>query len=287
MNKRHSIALSLVVFSAVTGCYVPRSRYDQAATRLREEQAARKSAEETLAGTRAELARLQDALATRERALAAREGEAAQSKLDADRLSTERDDATLLVDQLRNELARAGDNLRTFSGQKQELEAALASVEGKSKELDAAERSMERKELLMRDLTFALGPDVTKGSLAITASLGRSVVRIPARSIFEGVKLSSESAGVLDRIAAALVAHSAARVELSDQAADGISPEDSLLRLQQISDFLLSKGIGFERVGIAMSPEGGATAIPASAKVAAKADTWREGPGSIQIAIEE
>jgi outer membrane murein-binding lipoprotein Lpp len=295
MARRLPIAATVVASALVAGCYVPRSRYDQANAQLRQEQAARRATEGDLDRARAEIAALTSSLGAREAALSTRDGQAAQAKLDADRLSTERDDAVGLVDQLRGELARAGDDLRTFSGQKQELESALAAAEAKAKELDQEEHRVEQKELLMRDLSLALGQDVTKGVVAVTAVEGKPAIRVAASAAFSGGELRPDAAAVVERLAAVLISHAAARVELSDLSTDATSDEERVARLQKVTDVLSNKGVGFERMGFALAPTApaeptaAAAPAPATPSKAPKpgASPWREGPGSIELVLDE
>src|SRR4051812_36441509 len=88
---------ALALCPLVTGCLVPQNRYDEAVTKLEGERAAHQKDTADLTHTKTELARLNQALGSREQSLAAREGELSQAKLDSDRISTERDDAVVLV----------------------------------------------------------------------------------------------------------------------------------------------------------------------------------------------
>jgi hypothetical protein len=272
-------------------------------TTLHAEAAGRSAAETELALARDEIHRIGQALRSHEHDLDLREGELAQSKLDADRVSTERDDAARLVDQLRGELARVGDNLREFSDQKRELESALNEADARAKRLDLAERQAGLQVLVMRDVSLSLGGDVTAGRAAVTAIGGKPAVRLAAKDAF-GADLEITKAGTstLERLAEVVRSHEHARVELSDLSADGASPEDRILRLQRVADVLVGKGLGFERIGFAVVPmassapsdppgpaaKDGPTS-PLSAEPgggAAQALTWREGPGSLELVID-
>jgi hypothetical protein len=131
MLRTASFALLLATLAAgssLSGCMVPQNRYDRAVDRADAEQAERARAEAALAAARADVERLNALLNERSRHVDARDQLLSRSKLDEARLETERDDAAALVEQLRGELARAGDHLREYSEQKQALEAALAEA---------------------------------------------------------------------------------------------------------------------------------------------------------------
>ncbi len=55
-----------------------------------------------------------------------------ESKLESSVVAKERDEATGLVDQLRGELARVGDNLRSYAEQKADLEKSLQAAQARS-----------------------------------------------------------------------------------------------------------------------------------------------------------
>ncbi|HEX7669541.1 MAG TPA: hypothetical protein VF395_08160 [Polyangiaceae bacterium] len=287
---------ALALCPLFTGCLVPQNRYDEAVTRLEGEQAAHKQDAADLARTKAELTRLNQTLGSREQSLAAREGELSQAKLDSDRISTERDDAVVLVEQLRGELARVGNNLLEFSEQKRDLEAALAEADMRAKRLDQAEKLVEAKVLLVRDVSVALGDAVTKGTVSVTVVDGKPAVRLDAHDVFsdKASELSAGSVSVFERLAAALSARKGARVELGDRSVDSVSPEDRIVRLQRIAGVLSEKGLGVDRIGFAVAPpaSGAPSAEPGllpapSAKATAKAPTgWREGPGSVEIVMD-
>jgi hypothetical protein len=269
-------------------CVVPQARYDQAMEKLHREEASRRGAEAELSAAKAEVARVGQALTAREQSLSAREGEVAQFKLDADRVSTERDDAVLLVEQLRGELGRVGSNLREYSDQKRELEAALADAETRARRLDAAEQQVSLLVLLMRDVSLALGPEVAKGRAAVTVVEGKPAVRLPAADVFaaKGAELSPEVVPVLERLATTIAAHAGSRVELADLSTGDRAAEDRIARLQRVADVLVARGLGFERIGFAVAPEPTTGKAPGRAEAAPdEAAAFREGPGSVEIVI--
>ena len=314
MLRRTTVQLGTAfVCSLVTGCFVPQNRYDEVVTRLHGEEAARKADDVELARVRADLARLDQTLGSRESSLTTRERELSQAKLDSDRVSTERDDAVVLVEQLRSELARVGDNLREYSEQKRELEAALGEADLRAKRLDQAEKSVEQKVLLVRDVSLALVDAVKAGTVSVTVVDGKPAVRLDSHDVFaeKGAEVRPGSVPVLARLASTLATRTSARVELGDRSTDSVSPEDRIVRLQRVADVFAENGVGLERIAFAVAapgapspstetpaaaghadgePSGGAT--PASRRAAAvvavgaTSALWRDGAGSVEIVIE-
>lgn len=281
-----------IVSPLLVACVVPQNRYDEVTAKLRDEEALRRKSEAELARVSADLVRLTQALDGKEQSLVAREGDLAKAQLDAERISRERTDAVELVEQLRGELARVGEHLREYSGRKQELESALERAEARAKELETAERGIATKVLVMRDVTLALAEPAAAGKVVITTVDGKPTVRFDAGEVFsgKGADLKPDMTAALERIALAVAPRGDMHVELSDLSADATSPEDRIARLERVADLFSGKGIGFERLGFAVTPgpestKGPATP-PASADPSKKPNPgWRDGPGSLQIVV--
>lgn len=307
------IAAAALLSPLFVACVVPQNRYDSAMAKLHQEEASRRSAEAELSLAKAESARTLQALQAREQSLSAKEGEVAQFKLDADRVSTERDDAVLLVEQLRGELGRVGGNLREYSEQKRQLETALAEAEARARRLDDAERQVALEVLLMRDVSLALGPEVSKGRVVVTVVEGKPAVRFPATDVFtgKGADLSPEIVPVLERLATTVAGHVGAHVELSDLSTGPAVAEDRIARLQHVADVFVGRGLGFDRIGFAVAPVapsgvGGALAASGTAPGPGTKETgkgpaasaappgtsaegaaaFREGPGSVEMVFD-
>jgi hypothetical protein len=275
----------------LVACVVPQNRYDEVTAKLRDEEALRRKSEAELARVSADLVRLSQALDGKEQSLVAREGDLAKAQLDAERISREKTDAVELVEQLRGELARVGEHLREYSGRKQELEAALGHAEARAKELETAERGIATKVLVMRDVTLALAEPAAAGKVAITTVDGKPTVRFDAGEVFsgKGAELKPDMTAALERIALAVAPRGDMHVELSDLSTDATSSEDRIARLERVADLFSGKGIGFERLGFAVTPrpESTTTAAPPASTEPAKKPIpgWRDGPGSLQIVV--
>jgi hypothetical protein len=284
------LAVAALASLLAASCVVPQNRYDEVTAKLRDEEALRRKSEAELARVSADLVRLNQALDGKEQSLVAREGDLAKAQLEAERISREKADAVELVEQLRGELGRVGEHLREYSGRKQELESALERAEARAKELETAERGIATKVLVMRDVTLALAEPVAAGKVAITTVDGKPTVRFDAGEVFagKGAELKPDSVAALERIAAAVAPRGDVHVELSDLSSESGTPEDRIARLERVADLFSGKGIGFERLGFAVTPgpEAPAAAAPAAAEPTKKpAAGWRDGPGSLQIVV--
>jgi hypothetical protein len=303
--------LSLVGSIGVTACFVPQNRHEAVVAKLHDEEAARRNAEAELARARAELARIDESLRTKEQSLIAREGDLAKSALDTERVATERDDAVALVEQLRGELARVGDNLREYSEEKRGLETALSEAELRAKEVDRRAQEIERRMLIVRDVTLGVAELVAAGKATVTAVDAKTIVRFDARDLF-AAGTDKPDTRALDRLGAVLASEKGIVVEVADRTGEDVSPEDRAVRLESVANALSAAGVERARIRTA-APEPrvdpGALGVGADVRVAAKdgvsADagqsatkqpaepekpvekgTFRDGPGSIQIAID-
>lgn len=285
-------ALAVFVSPFFTACVVPQNRYDEVEAKLQSEEGLRRKSDAELARVSAELARVSQALDGKERSLAAKEDDLAQAQLTAEQIGREKSDAVELVEQLRGELGRVGEHLKQYSERKDELETALSNAEARAKELEAAERDIAAKVLVMRDVTLALAEPASAGKVIITSVDGKPTVRFDAHDVFsgKGAELKPDIVAALERVAAAVAPRSTVRVELSDLSTDVATPEDRILRLERVADVFSAKGVGFERVGLAVASEAQKAAAPDAPSGTGEAGKkpspgWRDGPGSLQIVV--
>ncbi len=185
---------SVAALAALVGACVPATRYEEAKSASEVELAGRQHAEAELRATHEKLDALSQELEDRQQKLSETEQSVSETKLENSVAVKERDEATGLVDQLRGELARVGDDLRTFAKQKADLEKSLDAAQAREKS-DARTVAIAR---LTRDLTSALGDRVTSGDVSVDVQNGRVVVSAPAELWFdEGAALRTGSDGML------------------------------------------------------------------------------------------
>jgi hypothetical protein len=243
------LVLHLASVAAVAGLFsacVPAARYEEAKSASEVELAARQRAEAELLLTRGRLEAAATELNQREQKLAETEQSVSESKLESSVAVKERDEATGLVDQLRGELARVGDNLRSYAEQKADLEKSLRAAQARKLELEANEAHTVAIARLTRDLTSALGERVTSGELTIDVRDGRVLLSAPPELWFNDD--GTLRAGMDDAVAAVsrvLTLHSASALELALPATDAEKRGPALLSA------LSSRGVAASRMKLA------------------------------------
>src|SRR3954469_24034902 len=175
-----SVAAVAGLFSA----FVPATRYEEAKSASEVELAGRQRAEAELRTAREQLAQATAELSQREQKLSETEQSVSESKLESSVAVKERDEATGMVDQLRGELARVGDNLRSYAEQKAELEKSLQAAQARKLELERNEAQTVSLARLTRDLTSALGDRVTSGDMALDVRDGHVLLSAPSELWF-------------------------------------------------------------------------------------------------------
>lgn len=148
------IVRSLAASLALGGC-VPATSYEQANSAAQVEREGHRRTAAQLAATEAELAQEKaekEALASQkaelERRLASGESELAQVSLEREHSEKTSEQQSELVTQLRGELARVGDHLKAFEGDKDELRQELSETQAlltqKDRQIALLEAQIER-----------------------------------------------------------------------------------------------------------------------------------------------
>src|SRR4051794_13308421 len=207
---------SIAVIAGLVSACVPATRYEEAKSASEVELAGRQRAEAELRTAREQLAQATAELSQREQKLSETEQSVSESKLESSVAVKERDEATGMVDQLRGELARVGDNLRSYAKQKADLEKSLDAAQQRKAELEKSEAHTVAIARLVRDLTSALGDRVTSGDVSIDVQGGRVVMSAPSELWFDdGGTLRSGIDGVLAAVSRVLTLHGGSALELS------------------------------------------------------------------------
>src|SRR4051812_37618190 len=256
-----SVAAVLGLFSAC----VPATQYEEAKSASEVELAARQRTELELSATRSKLETANAELNQREQKLAETEQSVSESKLENSVAVKERDEATGLVDQLRGELARVGDNLRSYAEQKADLEKSLQAAQARKLELERNEAQTVAIARLTRDLTSALGDRVTSGDLAVDVREGHVFLSGPAEVWFnDDGSLRAGMDGALSAVTRVLALHTASTLELALPASDADKRGPALLSA------LSSRGVAASRMKLgAMVAATPATGEAAPAKATA------------------
>jgi len=258
------VASVAAVAGALNAC-VPAARYEEAKSASEVEFAARQRTEAQLTITRSKLDAAVAELNQREQKLAESEQSVSESKLESTVAVKQRDEATGLVDQLRGELARVGDNLRSYAEQKADLEKSLKAAQARKLELERNEAQTVAIARLTRDLTSALGDRVTSGDLAIDVRNGRVLLSAPPELWFnDDGTLRAGMEGALAAVSRVLVLHPESDLELSLPTVDADKRGPALLSA------LSSRGVAATRMKlIALAPTAEANAEPGRAKAPA------------------
>jgi len=256
-----SIATILGLFNAC----VPAARYEEAKSASEVELAARQRAEAELLVTRTRLEAATVELNRREQKLAETEQSVSESKLENSVAVKERDEATGLVDQLRGELARVGDNLRSYAEQKADLEKSLQAAQARKAELEQNEAKTVAIARLTRDLTSLLGERVTNGDLTLDVRDGRVLLGAAPELWFnDDGTLRAGMNDALSAVSRALTLHSTSALELALPAKDAEKRGPALLSA------LSSRGVAASRMKLApLAPPAGTTPEAAPSKGAA------------------
>jgi outer membrane protein OmpA-like peptidoglycan-associated protein len=258
------LIVNLGAVAAIAGLMVacvPATQYEEAKSASEVELAGRQRAEADLAATQAKLTAANADLSERDAKLAATEESVSESKLENSVALKERDEATGLVDQLRGELGRVGDDLRSYAQQKAELEKTLEAAVARKKELEQGNAHAAAMARLMRDLTSALGERVLSGDVAIDVADGQIVLSAPSELWFaDDAKLVPGADGLLAAIARVLVVHADSSVEVTAPGGSALGAE----RAQALSGALGAKGVTVERIKQTPAPDADSVTKPST-----------------------
>jgi hypothetical protein len=239
------VASVATVLGLLNAC-VPAAHYEEAKSASEVELAARQRAEAELLVTRTKLEAAAAELNQREQKLAETEQSVSESKLENSVAVKERDEATGLVDQLRGELARVGDNLRSYAEQKADLEKSLQAAQARKVELERNEAQTVAIARLTRDLTSALGDRVTTGELTLDVRSGRVVLSGPPELWFnDDGTLRAAMDDAIAAVGRVLTVHSASALEL------GLAPAGAEKRGPALLSALSSRGVAASRMKLA------------------------------------
>ncbi len=250
----------------VYGC-VPAKQYEQAETAAREQAEARKLLVVKLQEAEQRAAMLSAALERKHQAL-----ENEQSSLEASKFETtvalkDREAAQQLVDQLRSDLARAGDHLAWFSTEKRDLGKALLLAEQRMDAVEDASQKLGELIGMSRDLSLLLGENQGMGDLALGAKDGVVLLEVPESRLFaQGVDaLVVDAAPILAGVARASSAHETLKLEVR---APGAMELDKA-RAGRLADALAERGVVRARVSVSVPSEPAPAAAPPAAPAAA------------------
>ncbi len=214
---------SIAVLAGLVNACVPATRYEEAKSASEVALAARQRAEVALRATQEQLDALATQLDQRERQLAESEQSISETKLENSVATKERDEASGLVDQLRGDLGRVGDNLRSYAKEKADLETSLQVANARKLDLEKSEANTVAVARLMRDLSAALGERVIAGDVSLDVQDTRVVLSAASDFWFDDSSaLRPSTDPVLAALSRLLSAHteSSAMLRVPGPAAD-------------------------------------------------------------------
>ncbi|HEX7670736.1 MAG TPA: OmpA family protein [Polyangiaceae bacterium] len=183
MISRH-ISLSAAATIALSAC-VPHDRYDAAVKDAHGAHEAANRCSADLATTRAEVARLTDALKQAQALIDARDKSLADAQVTAQNQQTKLDDATAQNEQFRTELERLGKNADALLTEKGTLASALAEAKARLEELRKAQAASDARAALFRQLALKFQKMIDAGTLKITLRDGRMVIELANDVLFD------------------------------------------------------------------------------------------------------
>jgi hypothetical protein len=270
---------SVAALAGLVGACVPATRYEEAKSASEVELAGRQHAEAELHAMHAQVDALTAELEQRQQKLDQTEQSVSETKLENSVAVKERDEATGLVDQLRGELARVGDDLRTFAKQKADLEKSLDAAQARKAELEKSDARTVAIARLTRDLTSAFGDRVTSGDVSVDMQNGRVVVSAPTELWFdEGAALRTGSDGMLAAVSRVLTLHPESALEMS------VPSPDADKRSAAFLTALGSRGVSASRVKLASTPAVLASPVAAEAAPTAKPVVLAK-PGVVELSF--
>jgi hypothetical protein len=250
----------------LNGC-VSAKRYEDVESAARAQAEARQAEQDKRRAAEQRIAELSAELENKVGAVELGQSNLASSKLETTVALKQRESAEQLIDQLRSDLARAGDHLAWFSSEKRDLGKALLLAEQRMDDVERASGKLGELIGASRDLALLLGDGESMGELSLGARDGAVELEVPAVRLFaEGSDaLVVEAAPVLAGVARSAAAHEALRVVLR-------APGDSALhqkRAERLALALTERGVAATRVSSELTP--GGEAAPAAAPTEAKA----------------
>ncbi|MCA9626434.1 MAG: hypothetical protein KC766_02155, partial [Myxococcales bacterium] len=256
----------LIAASSLSGCLAPTARVEEARSALRVEQRAHRE-------TAGKVYELTKRLDKAERELAERgkkvekEGDAvAQATFDYDVALKQRDEAEAMVEQLRGELARVGNHLKAYAGERERLAQELEQKQLEAHKLAQVEQASQAQVLLMRDLTLEFHQEITKGNVKLTSERGVALLQFPASETYaEDGSLSATGRQRLTRIAKRTRGADGVsfKLEIAERGSDAAA-DSTLLRLSQVAEALAGVGVDSESITVSVDGEDEAGKKPAA-----------------------
>jgi len=261
-----------------TGC-VAAKHYEEARAVAESEQTAHARTRARLEAAVERVNTLEQELARREQALAAGQSVVEESKLATSVALKEKEAATMLVDQLRSDLARSGENLSTFSREKRDMQQVLLLAEQRMAGVEAATRNLAELIGTTRDLALELDQPLTVGTVSLFAKDGRIVLGMTSDKLFSatGDALVVDAAPVLTAAGKVSQAHPNLRVFVRESSGAPVAQA----RLQGLAQALRERGVPETKLVVeTCAPAAGATPAQPTDAAATPGDGPAKAPAN-------
>jgi len=242
-------ASALLIATSATGC-VAQKNYDEARSAAEGEATAHERTRERLEAAMQRISQLEAALSERERNMAADESAVAASKLESTVAAKDKEAAIQLVEELRSELARTGDNLVLFARDKRDMAETLRVAEERMADVEIASKRVGELVLATRDLSLALDSELSQRTVELGAHDGQVVLGVKSELLFDASAdmVASGADPVLAAVGKVSAAHPTLHVVLREPAGSVAS-----VRLRRLGDALRARGVAESRLVLPVS----------------------------------
>ena len=251
-----------------TGC-VAAKHYEEARAVAETEQTAHSRTRARLEAAVERVNTLEQELRKREQALALGQSAIEESKLATNVALKEKEAVTMLVEQLRSDLARSGENLSTFSREKRDMQQTVLLAEQRIAGVEAASRNLGEMVGTTRDLALELDQPVTAGTVSLFAKDGRIVLGMTSDKLFSatGDALIADAGPVLTAAGKVSQAHPTLRVFVRESSGAPV-PQG---RLAVLAQALRERGVAETKLVVESCPPPAAVPAVTPAPAAASA----------------
>ncbi|HMJ15723.1 MAG TPA: hypothetical protein VK524_30110 [Polyangiaceae bacterium] len=261
LNFRSSTCLGLLVLLLAAGC-VPATRYEEAQTALTAERSAHRQTLSRAYHLQRQLGDAHTAAQAQQKRLQEHEERLAATNLENKLTGTARDNALGTVEQLRGELARAGEHMRAFSQEKQDLVKALTAATTRAESSSEGSQLTTERANMVRDVALAFHDKLAAGSYELTFVDGRPILLVPLATVMTGNQLSAGGQELARKLSEFMALHSEARLGLSIAGPDA----QGGARMKQLREQLTARGLSEQH---ATFDEAAAAAAPGEQAAAA------------------
>jgi chemotaxis protein MotB len=206
LPKKSLLAVPLLALALAPAACVSRDHFDTAVKDAQTVRGLLAQCNADIERTRAEVGRLNDALAQDEARLAETRSRLVDAEAQRNAIQTKLDNAIATNAQLKRELERLGKNADSLLAEKGGLASALADAKARLEELRKAQAAAAARAQLYKDVLGKFQKMIDAGQLKIALRNGRMVIQLSNDVLFDSGHTEIKSAGqqALAEVAAVL-----------------------------------------------------------------------------------